>query len=117
MTTQLTVESRREEPNLAVLSLLGEVDVANVAQVREEALRLLAAGVKGLVVDLGGVEYMDSSGLGMLVGLQKRMREADGKLALASPRPRVERLLDITGLARIFAVYEDVEGALKEVAG
>ncbi len=115
MATPLKMESRIEEDGTAVLSLIGEVDVSNVSQAREEALKLLEGGCNKMVVDIAGVTYMDSSGLGMLVGLLKRLKESDGKLAIAGAVERVRRLFEITGLQQIFALREDVAAALKEV--
>lgn len=115
MTTPLKIESRIEEDGTAVLSLAGEVDVSNVEQVREAAVKLLEGNGKRLILDLSGVEYMDSSGLGMLVGLLKRQRESGGVLAIAGHQPRVQRLFEITGLKQVFELYDDVAGALKEV--
>jgi anti-sigma B factor antagonist len=115
MSTPLTIESRREGEGAAVLTLAGEVDVSNVAEVREAALKLLEDGIKRLVFDLSGVTYMDSSGLGMLVGLLKRVRESKGEVAIAGATARVSRLFDITGLKQIFSLYEDASAALKEV--
>lgn len=98
-----------------MLTLTGEVDVSNTPQVREAGLKLLADGAKKLVVDLSATDYMDSAGLGTLVGLLKRLKEAGGAMAIAGPQPRVNRLFQITGLNQIFAIYEDVGTAVKEV--
>jgi len=114
MTTQLKIESHMEGQYAAVLSLSGEVDVANVARVREAALKLLERQIKRLIVDLSNVEYMDSSGLGALVALLKRVRESGGQMPLAGAKPRVRRLFEITGLDQIFSLHEDVPAALKE---
>lgn len=116
MSTPLRMESRREG-EAAVLTLAGEVDVSNVAEVREAGLKLLQSDTKRLVVDLSEVTYMDSSGLGMLVGLLKRVRESGGEVAIAGARERVGRLFEITGLKQVFSLYEDAAAALKEVRG
>ena len=117
MSAALEITSRREGDKAAVLSLAGEVDVANTPQVRDTALQLVSAGVVRLVIDLSATEYMDSAGLGTLVGLHKRLIERGGALLLAGPKPRVKRLLDITGLDQILAVHGDVAAALKEDEG
>jgi anti-sigma B factor antagonist len=117
MATPLRIESRPAGEGTAVLALAGEVDVSNTAQVREAALKLLSDGVSKLVIDLTATEYMDSAGLGMLVGLLKRLNESGGKMAIAGARPGVGRLFTITGLNRIFALYGEVATALKEVGG
>ena len=115
MSTPLKIGARTEGEDAAVLSLTGEVDVANAGNVRDAALKLFEGGRTHLIVDLGGVEYMDSTGLGMLVGLLKRLKESQGDVVIAAPQPRVKRLFDITGLARVFRIYDDVSAALKEV--
>jgi len=117
MSTTLEIGSRREGSEAGVLSLKGEVDVANAHQVRDAALKLVSEGVRLLVVDLSGIEYMDSAGLGVLVAIHKRLREQGGSLAVAGPQPRVGRLFEITGLSQVFAVREDAAAALKEVGG
>jgi anti-sigma B factor antagonist len=115
MTTPLKIDSRTEGDDIAILSLTGEVDVANAAQVRDAALQLIERGATRLIVDLSQTEYMDSTALGTLVGLLKRLKESDGQLVIAAPQPRVRRLFTITGLDRIFPLRGDLEAALQEV--
>lgn len=117
MTMPLKIDARTEGDDTAVLSLAGEVDVANAGQVRDSALKLMSTGIKHLVVDLKATEYMDSTGLGTLVGLLKRMKESGGDVVIAVARPRVKRLFEITGLIQVFRIYDDVAAALKEVRG
>jgi anti-sigma B factor antagonist len=115
MATPLQIDSRLEGEGSAVLALSGEVDVSNTPQVREAGVKLLAGGGTRLVVDLSGADYMDSAGLGTLVGMLKRVKEAGGVMAIAGPQPRVRRLFEITGLDQIFSIYQDLDTAMKEV--
>jgi anti-anti-sigma factor len=117
MTTPLKIDAHTEGPDTAVLSLAGEVDVANAAQVRDSALMLVDSGVKNIVIDHHSTEYMDSTGLGTLVGLLKRTRELGGDVVIAAAQPRVKRVFEITGLTQVFRMYDDVAAALKEVRG
>lgn len=117
MERPLKIDAQREGNETAVLSLAGEVDVANAGQVRDAALTLVTTGTKNLIVDLNATEYMDSTGLGTLVGLLKRMRESGGDVVIAVTRPRVKRLFEITGLTQVFRIYDDAAAALKEVRG
>jgi anti-sigma B factor antagonist len=117
MATPLEITSRVEGDQTGLLTLAGELDVSNVAEAREAARKLLDDGSSRLVVDLARVTYMDSSGLGMLVGLLKRLKESGGAMAIAGPVPRVKRVFEITGLHQIFALCDDVTAALKEVRG
>jgi len=115
MATPLRIGTQLKGEGLAVLSLSGEVDVSNTPQVRDAALGLLSGGATKLVVDLSETTYMDSAGLGTLVGLLKRLKEAKGAMAIAGAAPRVQRLFEITNLNRIFSLYPDVAAAAKEV--
>jgi anti-sigma B factor antagonist len=117
MATALKIEAHTTESGSGVLSLRGEVDVANSHEVRDAALALVGGGARGLVVDLTGTAYLDSAGLGILVGLLKRSKEADFKLAIAGAQPAVQRLFEITKLNRVFPMHADVASALQEVAG
>ncbi len=116
MATPLQIDSRVEGEGSAVLALNGEVDVSNTAQVRDAGVKLLTDGATRLVVDLSRTEYMDSAGLGTLVGMLKRVKEAGGAMAIAGPQPRVRRLFEITGLDQIFSICEDLDTAMKEVS-
>jgi anti-sigma B factor antagonist len=108
MATPLEITSRVEGDQTGLLALAGELDVSNVAEAREAARKLL---------DDGSSRLVDSSGLGMLVGLLKRLKESGGAMAIAGPVPRVKRVFEITGLHQIFALCDDVTAALKEVRG
>lgn len=88
---------------------VGELDAYTVGAFRE-ALAELAA-VKRLLIDLSDVPFMDSSGLGALIGGIRRAREADGEVTVACSRPTLTRLLHTTGFDRIVAVTETVEAA------
>jgi anti-sigma B factor antagonist len=114
MATPLKIGSRIEEGGIAVLTLSGEVDVSNSGLVREAALKLISSGENKLIVDLAGIEYMDSTGLGTMVGLHKRLREKEGEFILAGSQPQVRRLFDITGLVRVLKMSDDLAAALEE---
>jgi anti-sigma B factor antagonist len=115
MATPIRIQSRLEGADTAVLSLAGEIDVANVAQVRSAAVELLERGATSLIVDLSAIEYIDSSGMGMLVGLKKRLADSNGNITIVGVGGRVKRVFEVTGLERIFTLSGSVEAALKEV--
>lgn len=97
----------------AVLRVAGEVDVYTAPALRERLTDLLAAGVRHVVVDTSGVTFLDSTGLGVLVGGRKRLHAHDGSLALAGGPERVVRLLRLTGLVRYFPPYATVAEAIE----
>ena len=116
MANGLQISSRREGNDSAVLSLQGEVDVSNSELVKNAAVSLLADDIKRLVMDLSGTEYLDSAGLGILVGLLKRANESEQTLAISGARGPVMRVFEVTHLDRVFEMRADVASALQEVA-
>lgn len=101
-----------ERSGFAVLAVQGEVDVYTAPQFREQLIQLVDQGQRKIVVDLEGVEFLDSSGLGVLVGGLKRVRTHDGDLTLVCPQRRLLKLLEITGLTTVFSIYDSVDAAV-----
>ena len=96
----------------AVLQVTGEVDVYTAPMLREQIQELAAKGAVHLIADLGRVDFLDSTGLGALVGGLKRLREAGGSLVLAVSAPRILRIFQITGLTKALAAQRSVEDAI-----
>ena len=110
------METRTVESQPPIIELEGEVDVYTAPQLKQQMINLLESGAKELVVDLTKVDYLDSTALGVLIGGLKRMRERDGNMVLVCPSPRIRRVFEITGLDKIFDIFNTPEDAL-EVAG
>ncbi len=105
-----SVELRaRECDGRVVVVLRGELDVADAARVAA-ALTEVAASERQVIVDLAGLEFIDSSGLAALVRVRKHARHAGGDLLLAAPRHQVLRVL-ATRLIEVFSVHACVEEA------
>src|SRR2546430_13474809 len=96
----------------AVLQVAGEVDVYTAPMLREQIRELAAKGAVHLIADLGQVGFLDSTGLGTLVGGLKRLREAGGSLTLVITAPRILRLFQITGLIKVLAIQPSVPEAI-----
>src|SRR5215475_12494105 len=79
---------------------------------REQIRELAATGAVHVIADLGRVDFLDSTGLGALVGGLRRLREASGSLALVISTPRILRLFQITGLTKAFATQHSVADAI-----
>ncbi len=103
---------RHDEGGSTVVEAAGELDVYTAPRLRELLLAVQAEGRHRLVVDLEAVTFIDSTGLGVLVGALGRARDAGGDLALACAHERVLRPLRLTGLTEVFAVHSSVEAAL-----
>jgi len=95
-----------------VLHVAGEIDVSSSDRLREQVAQLLARGRTDLVVDLTGVTFMDSTGLGLLVGTLKRVRVAGGRLVLVVDSERLLKVFRITGLTQVFTIRTSVADAL-----
>lgn len=101
----------RISDTLAVMRLTGEIDLYTSPRVRSAMLEYLDAGCTSLIVDLSEVDYLDSSGLGTLVAGLKRSKEHGGQVYLVSPKPRIARVLEVTGLNDVFSVLDSVDEA------
>ncbi|MBT2235822.1 STAS domain-containing protein [Nonomuraea sp. NEAU-A123] len=93
-----------------IVHLRGELDLATREAVRERLLRTLQHDTGLLILDLSGVSFCDAAGLSALVGVQRQARSLDIALALAAPRPRVAKVLRLTGLDRSFPMYGTTPG-------
>jgi anti-sigma B factor antagonist len=108
----LHLETVTAGADCAVLRIRSEVDVYTAPQLRERVIQLLADGIRHIIVDLREVDSLDSTGLGVLVGSLRRLREQDGSLKLVTGEGRIQRLLRLTGLVRVFALCQSVPQAI-----
>ena len=102
----------RDEAGHTVLAVSGEVDVYTAPALRDRIADLLDSGQHQLVIDLGGVEFLDSTGLGVLVGGLKRVRAHDGSLRLVCTQERILKIFRITGLTKVFPIHASVAEAV-----
>jgi anti-sigma B factor antagonist len=103
--------SSRPVRDWTVVDVQGEVDIFTAPKLREQIGDLVDQGHTRIAVDLLGVAFMDSSGLGALVGSLKRVKERDGVLSLVCAGGPVMRVLSITGLHNVLPVYSTVDEA------
>jgi anti-sigma B factor antagonist len=88
----------------AVVLVAGELDIGTAAPLRDALLDLGDRGATPIVVDLAGVDFIDSSGVSLLVEAKQRADAAGKELVLRQPTPRVMRVLEVTGLVDLFVV-------------
>jgi anti-sigma B factor antagonist len=100
-----------------VIDVDGEVDVYTAPRLREKLAQVASSGQNHLVVNLDAVGFLDSTGLGVLVGALKRVRAEDGFVRLVCQQERLLKILRITGLAQVFSVYDSVELAVRGDGG
>lgn len=99
--------SSTTDQDTALVTADGEIDLSSVNLLREAVTKAIQAGVRTLTIDLAGVTYIDSSGLGLLVGAHKRMTAAGGTLTVRCFEQRLLRLFNLTGLDRVLTIRPD----------
>jgi anti-sigma B factor antagonist len=108
----LQIEMQPEHGRVTVLAPRGRLDMASAPAFREQVKQLIESGTIRLVVDLGGVSFVDSSGLGAVIGGLKVARQAGGNLRVARANQQVLLVLDLTSLNRVLPPYTTVEEAV-----
>jgi anti-sigma B factor antagonist len=103
--------SSTEQGSVTIVHVAGEIDVYTAPLLREVLDKQVAAGRIALVVDLEKVTFMDSTGLGVLVGRLKLVRGQNGSLRIVSNQDRILKVFKITGLDKVFHIYPTVEEA------
>ena len=104
--------STREADGTTVVAVGGEIDVYTAPRLRDKFTELVAAGSYDIIVDMQNVEFLDSTGLGVLVGGLKKVRAHEGSLDLVCNQDRLLKIFRITGLAKVFVIHESAEAAL-----
>ena len=95
---------QNQTPQKTSVSGLTELIAANAAQVRDDIRNALPASATSLDLDLSGVTFLDSSGLGALISLHKTMRSRNGTVRLINPAANVRQILELTRLHRVFEI-------------
>ena len=104
----------RLDQGITVVTVSGEVDVSTSPGLRTGLLSVVTdESSRGLVVNLANVNFIDSTGVGVLVGVWHRVRATEGCLALAAPSRQARSVLETTGLMKVLPVYDTEEEALQ----
>jgi anti-sigma B factor antagonist len=105
----ITINKQQNDEGIVVL-VGGEIDAFTAPKLREEILPLAEGEHKSIIVNLKDVSYLDSTGLGVFVGLFKQLKQNDGELRLIELSDRLVRLFEITGLSNIMNISAHSEG-------
>jgi anti-sigma B factor antagonist len=100
-----------DQDGWTLLRVTGELDVATAPRLRQEAVRVVSEGRLQLVMDLSGVDFLDSTGLGVIIGVLKRVRGHGGELVLAGLSPQVSKVFEITRVSEIVQIVASVSDA------
>jgi anti-sigma B factor antagonist len=114
---KFTVDAEDVDDRTRVLSATGEVHVSTAPELAEQLNAALAEGRTRIVLDFTGVEFIDSTGLSVLLNALRRLGRVDGALSLVCTNPTVLRLFEITRLDATFDIVATRDEALRHVAG
>ena len=98
-----------------VISLAGEVDLYTAPEFKQQLLEVIGQGGKQVIVDFSNTTFIDSTTLGVLVGGVKRLRTNDGELSLVCSDRNITKIFEITGLNKVFPIYESRAEAVESV--
>ncbi len=103
---------------MVIVDVSGELaHVDSIRLFRETVNPILDEGAVNLLLDLSGVAYIDSGGLGTIFAVYNSLRKSKGQLKLLNPSKKVKQLLDITSLSRVFDTFDDENNAIQAFEG
>ena len=108
----LEVETRTADNGITVVAPTGRLDVAGATALKEVISEVVKNGPPRIVIDMEGVSFVDSTGLGSVISALKQVRGSQGELRLAAPNQQARVVLELTTLDRVFHYYATVEEAL-----
>ena len=113
----MQIDLRQAHERVTVLTPRGRLDAESAIVLRDRLRELVDAGVNDLILDLGEVPFVDSTGLSAVIGGLKAARQRGGQLRIARANPQALTLLDLTSLDKVFRPYGSIDEALAGVAG
>ena len=102
----------RDAGGKTIVAVGGEIDVYTAPKLRDKITELVGDGHHNLVIDMENVDFLDSTGLGVLVGGLKKVRAHDGTMELICSQDRLLKIFRITGLAKVFTIHDSESAAL-----
>jgi anti-sigma B factor antagonist len=108
---QLEIDTEQRGP-YTVLRPLGEIDFATGPQLKDAITQVLVAGDVDLVVDLQKVDFIESTGLGALIGGRRRAHALKGSLRLVCTEDQMLKIFRITGLDKVFSIHDSLDSAV-----
>lgn len=105
----------KTEKNTLITEISGELDHHSAAKIRSEIDAAISEETKNIILDLTNLTFMDSSGIGMIMGRYKKIQHHSGKLIIVAPKPQVKRILEMSGLLNIITIEASIRQALKRM--
>lgn len=98
-----------KQDRATVLTLRGEIDVYTAPRLRQAIVDLVEEGERHLIVDMDNVDFLDSTGLGVLVGGLKRVKTNEGSLSIVITQDKILKIFEITGLDKVFPIKTSLD--------
>ena len=111
---ELDITTEEAGASVAVVALAGEIDLYTCPEFKQELLRVIADGATLVVVDLTKTTFIDSTALGVIIRGVERLKQRDGRLVVVCADPNIVKIFEVTGLNRIFSVYDSRDEALAQ---
>jgi len=99
------------EDEVGVIKLVGQLTASNSKQLRLEFKRVCNGEAPKLILDIAELSFVDSTGLGVLVGWLQKIRSEEGEMVLLNPKPEIKVLLELTRLDQVFFIFDDRQDA------
>ena len=109
----MNIQVTERRPGVFVIALEGDVDMSTSPEVRKTLLSVFKKGASHIIMDLAGVQYIDSSGIATFVEGLQLSRKGETRFTLAGAGPTVESILDLAYLKSVFEIVPDVNGVLE----
>lgn len=98
-----------------IVSLSGELDHHNAEKIRDKIDATMEKGFKNLIFNFKGVSFMDSSGIGVIIGRYKKVQRKGGRVCITCLNDKIKRIFEISGLFKIIPYYSNDEDALEKI--
>lgn len=108
----LEVQTRQTEGGVTVVAPSGRLDVAGAPALKDAMKEVVQNGPPRVVIDMEGISFVDSTGLGSVIAALKQIRNRQGELRLAAPNQQVRVVLELTTLDKVFPYFATLEEAL-----
>ena len=110
-------ETYKETGNTLIVGLKGELDQHSAVKLRVNLDKKIMDGASNLIFDLSELEFMDSSGIVIIIGRYKNITALGGRASVVGAKPHVEKILRMAAIDRIIPIYSDISGALTKIGG
>ncbi len=116
MTEDFSLSRERVAGDIDVVAVRGEIDIFTAPALKREVSEAIDGGSRRIVLDLTETSFLDSTALGVIIGVSKRLRPLGGALAIVNVTPSIAKTFEITGLAELFPILETRDAAITALA-